>query len=156
MSQHLLYFYTYDTTLLPTLSPQYIFVLLKIWIIFHHCYIHWSMRINIIIVFTNDNSLPNKHSLTNFTSSVYFWITKEMNSKIVNDKKFCQESLTFLSHWSQMLYCFCWWYVKSPLQYKTLIQLQSKQFIKRLKCLILKRVVSYLLCFTKDSALSSI
>ena len=96
------------------------------------------------------------YSLTNFTSSVYFWITKEMNSKIVNDKKFCQESLTFLSHWSQMLYCFCWWYVKSPLQYKTLIQLQSKHFIKRLKCLILKRVVSYLLCFTRDSALSSI
>ena len=152
------------------------------------------MRINIIIVSTNDNSLPNKqalstvwkfhmeelepkntfhidnskivfviiflvestssvvlyswyYSLTNFTSSVYFWITKEMNFKIVND--------IFVT-WSQMLYCFYWWYVKSSLQYNTLIQLQSKHFIKRLKCLILKRVVSYVLCFTRDSALSSI
>ena len=152
------------------------------------------MRINIIIVSTNDNSLPNKqalstvwkfhmeelepkntfhidnskivfvkiflvestssvvlyswyYSLTNFTSSVYFWITKEMNFKIVND--------IFVT-WSQMLYYFYWWYVKSSLQYNTLIQLQSKHFIKRLKCLILKRVVSYVLCFTRDSALSSI
>ena len=63
------------------------------------------------------------YSLTNFTFSVYFCITKDMNIKIVNDKKF---SKCLLSKYSLQYESFKW---KNLNQKKISLWIKFKNFV---------------------------